>query len=105
MGVTKTVPHLTSGRLLARNTVESMIQDPMSRERLTENIVAPYLLQGSSYVVPLLSFPYLVRVLGPDRFGLLAFVQAFMQYFVMLTDHGFSLSATRARGELIQRFH
>jgi polysaccharide transporter, PST family len=68
----------------------------MSRERLTENIVALYLLQASSYVVPLISFPYLVRVLGPDRFGLLAFVQAFMQYFVMLTDYGFNLSATQA---------
>jgi PST family polysaccharide transporter len=34
-------------------------------------------------------------VLGPDKFGLVAFAQAFAQYFVMLTDYGFNLSVTR----------
>jgi len=52
-------------------------------------------LQGINYLLPLLILPFLFRVIGPEKFGLIAFAQAFVQYFVILTDYGFSLSATK----------
>lgn len=62
---------------------------------LNKNIFYLALVQGSSYVLPLITFPYLVRVLGPEYFGLLAFCQASMQYLVLLTDYGFNWTATQ----------
>jgi polysaccharide transporter, PST family len=64
--------------------------------RLRENILALSVLQALNYVVPLATVPYLVRVLGPAHFGMLAFAQALVAYFDLLTNYGFNLSATRA---------
>lgn len=53
------------------------------------------MLQGGGYIVPLLTLPWLTRVLGVNQFGQLGFITAFVAYFVLLVDWGFSLSATK----------
>lgn len=63
---------------------------------LKRNIISLFTLQGAAYLLPLIAIPYLVRVLGPSGYGRIAFAQAFVQYFVLLTDYGFNLSATRS---------
>ena len=60
-----------------------------------ENALHLSTLQGINYVLPILILPYLIRIIGPEKFGLIAFAQAFTQYFMILTDYGFSVSATR----------
>lgn len=59
------------------------------------NFISLVLLQGVNYVLPLLSYPFLFRVLGVERWGLISFGYALVQYFIMFTDFGFNLSATR----------
>jgi len=64
--------------------------------RLRSNVAALSVLQVLNYAVPLATVPYLVRVLGPAHFGLLAFAQAFVIYFDLITDYGSLLTATRS---------
>jgi len=60
------------------------------------NAAVLYIVQISSYVFPLISLPYLSRVLTTEKFGMVAFAQTFVWYFVLLTEYGFNLTATRA---------
>lgn len=52
-------------------------------------------LQGLTYVLPLMVLPYLMEVLGPKSYGYMGFSLAFTQYLLLLVDFGFNQSATK----------
>lgn len=62
---------------------------------LRKNILLLLMMQGANYLIPLVTFPYLTRVLGVSQFGVYAFVLTLSQYFVLVTDFGFNLSASK----------
>lgn len=72
-----------------------LIQSRFAESSVLQNMLALILIQVAQYSLPLITLPYLVRVLGIERFGLVSFAIAFVQYFITLTDYGFNLSASR----------
>ncbi|MBM3244006.1 MAG: flippase [Candidatus Omnitrophica bacterium] len=68
---------------------------PKEKKTVLENFISLSTLQSINYILPVLVLPYLVRVIKPEKFGLIAFAQSLIQYFMIFTDYGFSLSATR----------
>lgn len=69
--------------------------EPHESSKVLHNVTSLSGLQAVTYLLPIVILPYLFRVIGPDRFGLIAFAQAFVQYFMILTDYGFNVSATK----------
>ena len=68
---------------------------PRERKVVMKDVASLTMLQAITYILPIVILPYLFRVIGPERFGLIAFAQAFVQYFMIMTDYGFSISATK----------
>lgn len=64
-------------------------------KRVASNVGYLMLLQFSSYLFPLLTIPYLARVLGVDRIGDIAFAAAIILWFKTVTEWGFNYTATR----------
>lgn len=62
---------------------------------LIENFLSLSLLQVAGYIFPLLTLPYLARVIGVDKFGEIAFASAIIIWFQTVVDWGFNFTATR----------
>lgn len=66
-----------------------------SAKLLVKNFSSLVSVQIASYIAPLIVLPYLVRVIGVEKFGTVMFAQAIIFYFMMLTNFGFNLYAPR----------
>jgi len=69
------------------------------KNRFINNTVMLYVMTFAKYVFPLITFPYLTRVLEPDMYGVVTYMTATVSYFGILTDFGFNLSATKKIAE------
>ena len=51
-------------------------------------------IQGLGYLVPIITIPFLIKKMGIESFGKLAYFTALFQYFILIIEYGFSTSAT-----------
>jgi PST family polysaccharide transporter len=65
------------------------------RRGLVQNVVALYGVQICTYALPLITFPYLARVLGPAGWGSVVFAQAIGSVIAVFVEYGFDMSASR----------
>lgn len=64
--------------------------------KLVKNTIMLYGITIAKIVFPLITLPYLTRVLSENIYGSVAFVKAFMSYAQLFIDFGFVLSATKS---------
>ncbi|ENT2991082.1 flippase [Klebsiella quasipneumoniae] len=62
---------------------------------LRKNIGFLFIVNISNYLFPILSIPYLARILGPDGVGEIAIAQAVSIYLSFVVDFGFNITGTR----------
>jgi PST family polysaccharide transporter len=65
------------------------------RSGVLHNVIALYGVQACTYALPLLTFPYLARVLGPSGWGVVVFAQAIGEVIASVVEYGFDISAAR----------
>lgn len=63
--------------------------------KLVINFFSLSSLQVLNTLLPLITFPYLIRVIGFELFGLLSFAIAFVNYFQVISEYGFNLTGTK----------
>lgn len=62
---------------------------------LKKNILYNSIRVGSNLVFPLVTFPYVTRIMGPDTLGLFNYITAIVAYFTLFASLGFPLYGTR----------
>ncbi|MCO8091496.1 oligosaccharide flippase family protein [Acinetobacter pseudolwoffii] len=63
--------------------------------RLVDNFFSLSALKLINLILPLVTLPYLIKVLGFHYYGAIVLAMSLIMYFQAVTDYGFNLSATR----------
>lgn len=53
------------------------------------------LIQITNLILPLVTIPYIVKVVGFEKYGIIAVAQSFSNFLIIISEYGFNLSATR----------
>ncbi len=78
------------------------IEEPTAAEsqsvikRFVVNVASLFSVQLANMLLPLLTVPYVVRIIGPERLGMLNFSLAFIAYFNLVINYGFDMAAVRS---------
>ncbi len=64
-------------------------------KKTAKNTVMLYIMAFAKLILPLLTLPYLTRVLSEESYGLVTYVKACMTYMQLIIDFGFILSSVK----------
>jgi len=67
----------------------------MKKTKVIENMAMLYLMSIAKMILPLLTLPYLTRVLSEESYGLVTYVKSCMSYMLLIVDFGFLLSSVK----------
>jgi PST family polysaccharide transporter len=66
-----------------------------SQKVLIESYLSLSILNGLNIILPLLTLPYILRIVGPTNYGVYAFISVLIHYCLLINSYGFNLSATK----------
>ena len=64
-------------------------------KKIVKNIISLYGFSFAKIILPLITLPYLTRVLSIDSYGVVAYTKSVIGYFQLFVDFGFLLSGTK----------
>lgn len=67
----------------------------MRMNKVTKNTIMLYIMNIAQLILPLVTLPYLTRVLTVDNYGVVNYVKSIMTYMQIIIEFGFILSATK----------
>lgn len=65
------------------------------KNKFIENFLSLTMLRVLTLVVPLITYPYLIRVLGSENYGLVMWAWSIINFFILFINFGFNLSVTK----------
>lgn len=66
-----------------------------ANKKIIKNFSFLSILQFFQLLIGFLLFPYLIKVLGKNNYGIVIFAQAIVGYFLLVLNYGFNITATR----------
>lgn len=67
----------------------------MNEKKVVSNTVMLYIMTVAKLIFPLLTLPYLTRVLSEEAYGFVSYVKSCMTYMQLIVDFGFILSSVK----------
>lgn len=67
----------------------------ISNKKIVRNGLWLYILQIFNTVIPLITIPYITRILGPSNYGVFSSALNLVVYFQVVVEYGFNLSGAR----------
>lgn len=85
-----------NGAIIINESRERMsILKKILKNKAMKNGIWLYLMQIFNTVIPLLTLPYITRILGAGQYGIFSIAINLLGYFQVIVEYGFGMSATR----------
>ena len=87
--------NLLNGMKITTKMKEQIKKIYNKNKSLISNFSYLAILQVFNLLIPLITLPYLLTVLGTEKYGLIVFSHTIISYFLVLINFGFDISATK----------
>lgn len=79
-----------------KENISRKLRDALAgNKQVVSNFISLFLVQGVNFIIPIVIIPYVVSMIGVEKFGVVSMIQVLTGYFIIIADYGFNLKGTR----------